>query len=1454
MNGNNTTCVTRVQGNGTRLMNGRVTIPILVRREVELMLLSRVPSESALCVTPMRWISKKIVCAVCVVASMGAIHGAETPAPTLPTHFLGAENAAAAMMIGQITVTLEILPGQTVTGGSTLIVEAFIRNDGADFLTSGVQLDLPCNLPAASGSSGEIRAQPATECLVNADCPAGAICNTGPNPNVCNSLSIDNASNAASGSVPWLFAAQGICSGGTNDGTFCINNLTCTGGGTCDTSVRNGGLRPIVQSQCRQAGAPGPGEPSYILPGGGTRRYLGTFRYEASSCAAGTFNIPYEGLNIPCQNTDLTRVMEINPNPTCVNANFVGGAIAVPVGACCDGTSCVVDGVNEFCCENGLTNPPAASGTWTAGELCTDPGACGTGQDEADIRLTTDFPHQQAEQELLARGAIIQDSSDYFDRISCRIDSSQLEELGAQPWVVAIQLRPTPAAQNDGSRLSIGVLSVQDPPWGVPNSYNLSGFGVKAGIWDQGQPGVPVTVGVLNAPAHADLTGRWFPEELNGAIPADLHHTHVAGTMAGDGRQSTGFQWAGMAPEAEVHTWDFKGIIFTEMLNGVLAGKIDVSQNSWAYPGSFGHYWLPCGEADKLVWDKKLPIFFAAGNYQTSIAGGFGTVTAPATAKNVVAVGAVTKTTDAMAGFSSWGPTLDGRLKPDVVAVGVSVNSCSYLGGSAYLSISGTSMACPAVSGLAALLIEKYGQLNSGNEPDPALLKANLLNCATDLGNPGPDFKFGYGKVNAVESVKNLQNVDYLYEGTGVSSGVTHTYYLDVPAGCVGDLKVLLAWSDREYTGISNGNPTLINDLDFEVTDPGGSPYLPLTLNPTSGSQNNLAVPLANHRDNVEQVVVAAPTPGVWTIKVHGFSVPQGPQPYALTWFDPQNCIAPPPPPCAPPPAGMVAWYTGDDTTPIDHLAQHDGTFTGVPFSSVFWKVGGGALGFSSSPLGSETYVHVPDPLGILSVSPGAPFSVDTWVMRDPAPPSGHQPLLNKRYAPSVFGQPSHGYYIGLFNGNLRVELADGLGVTNSTVFQSNLSIPADGQWHFVAVTVQRTSANGGRMYVDGAAPFVFNASLRPGSLANAADLLIGAGYPTGGALVGFDGLMDEIELFDRELTPQDVTDIFLADVAGKCKCTAPPADMVAWWPLDETAGATSFVDIIGGNDATPFASPVGDPSGPQPDTGVVFGAIHFPKLGNGLTGARVAPSVQLNNVGSAEFTIDAWVKFDAGSPANDPHYIVNKFDTTTSRGYAFYIQSPGIPNNERLEFKWGAGPGNSSAVQTISALAPDQWYFVAVTVRRNVGGSALEIRLYVNGVQEGVQFVGNPVGSLVNFLFLEIGWQPGTIDEPITLDELEIFERALSVNEILRIYRAGGAGKCTSCRRYGDVYPEGGDGVVEIGDLLCILDGYNDMSSCPGGDIAPCGGGDGIIELSDILAALDAYAGSPPCSDPCSP
>ncbi len=194
-----------------------------------------------------------------------------------------------------ITMSLELLPGTEVIGGRVITLEVFIHST-TQLLVRGAKADLPREWTPQAGATGSITS-------------------LAPNP-----VFISNASNPLSGSIPWIFAPQGTCTGGPNAGNFCMTSNDCANS-DCDTSAHNGGLRPIAQVACRFSGSPNAGEESYVFPAN-AKRYLGTIRYQVSECATGDFTIDYEVYTLPdCFNTDLTRI--VNDDNSCLSFTAV---------------------------------------------------------------------------------------------------------------------------------------------------------------------------------------------------------------------------------------------------------------------------------------------------------------------------------------------------------------------------------------------------------------------------------------------------------------------------------------------------------------------------------------------------------------------------------------------------------------------------------------------------------------------------------------------------------------------------------------------------------------------------------------------------------------------------------------------------------------------------------------------------------------------------------------------------------------------------------------------------------------------------------------------------------------------------------------------------------------------------------------------------------------------------
>ncbi|HYK01594.1 MAG TPA: S8 family serine peptidase [Thermoanaerobaculia bacterium] len=260
----------------------------------------------------------------------------------------------------------------------------------------------------------------------------------------------------------------------------------------------------------------------------------------------------------------------------------------------------------------------------------------------------------------------------------------------------------------------------------------------------------------------------------------------------------------------------------------------------------------------------------------------FDTIGVTAGAKNIITVGSIVNngTFSDISGFSSRGPAKDGRVKPDVVARGSSV--LSSIPTNAYGRLSGTSMATPVVSGVAALLVEQWRKTFNGASPTPAQLKALIIAGTDDMGNPGPDYTFGFGLVNAQRAVDTIigdAGAGNRIRNLTFAEGLNQIKEATVQLTQTQNLRVVLNWADPPipYLGGDDiAQKALVNDLDLKVIGPDGTTHLPWVLSKANFRDN--ATRGVNEIDNIEMLEIANAAPGLYRIVATGSSVTEGPQ------------------------------------------------------------------------------------------------------------------------------------------------------------------------------------------------------------------------------------------------------------------------------------------------------------------------------------------------------------------------------------------------------------------------------------------------------------------------------------------------------------------------------------------------------------------------------------------------
>jgi hypothetical protein len=470
---------------------------------------------------------------------------------------------------------------------------------------------------------------------------------------------------------------------------------------------------------------------------------------------------------------------------------------------------------------------------------------------------------------------------------------------------------------------------------GGSSGLNLSGSSAavkgKLAIWDGGHP----------LTTHVELAGRIFVKDSS--VESD-HATHTSGTLIASGVNPVA---KGMAYGAQqLISYDFnndQAEMSKEAPNLLLSNHSYGFTAGWFYDGTnyswygdttisksesygFGYYDESAQVYDSIAYNAPYYLIsMSAGNPrgETGPAVGasylyngsttakvrrtaamannpdYGSIAYTQNAKNILSVGAVSgiatgynsPTDVVMSGFSAWGPTDDGRIKPDIVADGVNVTSSYGTSNSAYATEDGTSMSAPNATGSLYLLQEYYNKLHPLAFMRSATLRALAIHTTDEAGSfPGPDYKFGWGLLDVLKGANVItssykQKTDTIIESS-LANGGTYTFS-GIGSGN-GVLTATVSWIDPPAiafstvtTVLNNTTSRLVNDLDMRITK-GSTVYKPWILDPTNPA--NAATKGDNYLDNVEKITIDSIVPGqTYTITItHKGTLQRGNQAFSL--------------------------------------------------------------------------------------------------------------------------------------------------------------------------------------------------------------------------------------------------------------------------------------------------------------------------------------------------------------------------------------------------------------------------------------------------------------------------------------------------------------------------------------------------------------------------------------------
>jgi len=484
-----------------------------------------------------------------------------------------------------------------------------------------------------------------------------------------------------------------------------------------------------------------------------------------------------------------------------------------------------------------------------------------------------------------------------------------LPRILSQSDLGALQSTQTDAIKTNGSSL-----------------FNIEANGRNIGLWDAGNPRL----------THQEFGNRVLIADTNLSITTNNHATAVAGSAIANGTNSVAIGAASEAviqsydwnndesemayaaanelklsihPYVESTGWYFNWFNDNRWV-WYADTSISITENA-----AFGYYAEQAKNWDEIAYlAPNYLIVKAAGNFRgigpetqpvehwipyyneineswewnlsTSIrdinggASGFETISHSSLAKNILTIANTFKlnTTysqalDIFIGTnSSFGPTDDGRIKPDISVPGQNLDLASSTSNTSYTTSSGTSFASGIAAGILANLQSFYNDLFTTN-PSSSMMKALVIQTADEAGEfDGPDYKFGWGLMNAERAARILYNFSIsnplvLIADTSISN--SETIEFEFNPYFYSEVKATICWTDPAGTpppySLNPSNSALVNDLDIRIYDEELNEYLPWKLDRANPS--SAAIKTDNSIDNIEQISLNNSS-GILTVRI----------------------------------------------------------------------------------------------------------------------------------------------------------------------------------------------------------------------------------------------------------------------------------------------------------------------------------------------------------------------------------------------------------------------------------------------------------------------------------------------------------------------------------------------------------------------------------------------------------